>query len=466
MSNIKITKKDILWSYIAKILQIGTGFITLPLILHLLTPEEIGMNYLMLTVSSIVALLDFGFSPQFGRNFTYVNSGAKRLLKEGVEYADDKSINYHLLSVLLETAKYVYRRLSIICLMIMLTLGTLYIYHVTEGFKNVEHSFSIWILFSISIYFNVYFTYYNSLLIGSGKVAEANIATILVRISYLIICIPLLLKGWGLFAIIIANILSPFVQRFYSHKKYFTKNILMKLDSSINSTEIKCLYNIIWYNAKKLGINFLGSYAINKSGMFLIGLFLPLTTVGSYGLLVQLTTILMGIAQIPFITYQPKFANLRVSGEIEEFKSLMSITILSYWIIMILGSIVIVILCPLFLELLGSKTILPSISVISIYLLTTTLEGNHSNFATLIVTDNKVPFVTSGLISGGIILFVTFILLQYTNLALLGVVIVPFIVQLAYNNWYWPKWILDEFNMSPVDFINCGKKYISYKLYN
>jgi hypothetical protein len=134
MSNINITKKDVAWSYVAKFFQIGTGFITLPLVLHLLTPEEVGMNYLMMTISSIIGLLDFGFSPQFGRNFTYVNSGARRLLKEGVEYSDNKSIDYHLLSILLKTARTVYQRLSIFSVALMLTAGTGYIYYVTKGF--------------------------------------------------------------------------------------------------------------------------------------------------------------------------------------------------------------------------------------------------------------------------------------------------------------------------------------------
>lgn len=35
------------------------------------------MNYLMLTVGSLVSLFDFGFAPQFGRNITYVFAGAQ-----------------------------------------------------------------------------------------------------------------------------------------------------------------------------------------------------------------------------------------------------------------------------------------------------------------------------------------------------------------------------------------------------
>ena len=52
-------------------------------------------------------------------------------------------------------------------------------------------------------------------------------------------------------------------------------------------------------------------------------------------------------------------------------------------------------------------------------------------------------------------------------MSLLGVVLVQFTIQLIYNNWRWPKWVLDEFNMSMFDlfdygFIACKQAY--YKI--
>ena len=72
-----------MWSYIAQFFNVGAGFITLPLVLNKLSTEEIAMNYLMMTIGAMVALIDFGFSPQFGRNISYVFSGAQTLEKEG-----------------------------------------------------------------------------------------------------------------------------------------------------------------------------------------------------------------------------------------------------------------------------------------------------------------------------------------------------------------------------------------------
>lgn len=52
MGDIKITKKDVMWGYIGQFFQIGSGIITLPLVLRLLTPDEVGMNYLIDIIST------------------------------------------------------------------------------------------------------------------------------------------------------------------------------------------------------------------------------------------------------------------------------------------------------------------------------------------------------------------------------------------------------------------------------
>ena len=53
--SISVGKSDIIWSYIAKFLGIASGLLVLPFILNRLTAEEMGLNYLMLTIGSMVA---------------------------------------------------------------------------------------------------------------------------------------------------------------------------------------------------------------------------------------------------------------------------------------------------------------------------------------------------------------------------------------------------------------------------
>ena len=49
---ITVTKKDVLWGYFAKFFTVASGVLILPLILKLLSPEEVGMNYIMLSVGT------------------------------------------------------------------------------------------------------------------------------------------------------------------------------------------------------------------------------------------------------------------------------------------------------------------------------------------------------------------------------------------------------------------------------
>lgn len=445
------------WSYVAKLFQIGSGLVTLPLILRLLTKEEVGMNYLMLTVSSIVGLMDFGFSPQFGRNFTYVNSGARRLCREGVEEERGGSIDWHLLSVLISTARFVYRRLSVLALIVMLTFGTGYIWYLTEGFTNVNNSPYIWILYSFSTYFNIYFSYYSSLLTGSGMIRESSQAAILSKSAYLVLCILFLLLGWGLFAVVAANFIAPFVQRYVSYRAYFKPELKARLaEQTVTREDIRETFSVIWFNAKKLGINFIGAYAVNKMGMFIIGFFLPLATIGSYGLLTQLTTIVSGIANTMFVTYLPKVSNCRVTGDRPMLKRTISFSMVVGQIIMLAGALGIIFVAPYLLELIKSQTMLPSRLICVLYLVIVALELNHSEFASVISTENKIPYVVPSLVSGGVIVLLTFIALKFTTSGLLGVVLVQGIVQAAYNNWRWPLWVFRKLDMSISEFYGTG----------
>ena len=330
MSEIRITKQDVIWSYIAQFFNLGAGIITLPLILHMLSKEEIGMNYLMLTISSMVALLDFGFAPQFARNITYVFAGASELREEGIAPSSGK-VDYNLLANMIGVAKRVYAILGVLSLVLMLSAGSAYIYYVTDGFKNVHNSLLIWIIYSFSVFFNVYYIYFSSLLTGRGLVMEAKKALIAQKVVYIILTIGLLLCGIGLLGVVIANLLSPFVGRYISYKMFFDEEMKGKIAQSIPSKEEqKKLFLIIWYNAKKLGLVFLGGYAINRLGMFLAGLFLGLAEVASYGLMIQLVGIISGVSQTFFNASQPLFSALRTERKFKELLDRFATTMTVY----------------------------------------------------------------------------------------------------------------------------------------
>lgn len=464
--SIQLSKKDISWGYFAQFFSIASGLITLPLILHMLSSEEIGMNYLMLTVASLVSLFDFGFSPQFGRNITYIFSGAQKLKKEGIEVVGTNcEINYRLLATMINTARFVYRRLSIFVLIIMLTLGSLYIYKVTNGFQNVNNSFIIWVIFSISTSFNFYYSYYTSLLFGKGLIMESRKATFYSKLLYIILTFSFLYLGMGLIGVALANLIAPFINRYISYHFFFTEDIKNKIkDYDISKNEQIELFKIIWFNSKKLGLVFLGSFAITRLSIFLAGIYLSLTEIASYGLMMQLIGIIMTISSTLFGIYEPRFSALRIEGNnnslIKEFAFSMNV----YYILYIMGTTSLVVLGQWALTSIGSHAILPSSLILSAYGLIIFLEGNHSNFATFIVTRNDIPFVKPALIVGGCIALGDYISLSCTNYGIFGLVVVQGITQLVYSNWKWPYVVCKEFKVNFISFLVIGFNQTLYRL--
>lgn len=454
---INISKSDIYWGYAALLFNFGVGLLTLPIILNKLSAEEVGMNYLMLSIGQMVALFDCGFSGILGRNLTYILSGAQSITKQGINKdVDSANINYHLLKVVIETAKYIYKRISIVVLIIMLTFGTMYMYHVTNSFTNINNSFWIWLLFSISTYFNMYFLYYNSLLSGAGLVKEERQASVYSKIVYLLICYVLLLTGTGLMSIAIAYFISPFIQRWYSHIKFYDKEMKMALSPyTVSIDDIKDSFAKMWYLAKRLAINAFGTYACAQSGMFICGIFLSLNDAASYGLMLQLFSVLTAVSSNLFSTYNVLFCKLRVQGLVEELRKKLTSSMILLIMFYIVGSLVIVFIGPYALDLLKSDSKLPSLFVMGLFAFETLLSNLHAQSAVFISTGNQVPFVEASIYSGIAIVILTTLFL-FLHMGMISMVLSPLIVHSTYNHWYWPRWVLREIKVGPIEFVRLG----------
>ncbi len=462
---IDVSKKDIIWSYLAQFFSLAAGVFILPAVLKLLTPEEVGMNYLLLTINSMIILFDFGFSPQFSRNITYVFSGAQNIKKEGIDISPNDEINYKLLSNVISTAKFVYKRLAVFALVIMVTIGTLYIYHATDGFVSVKNGGVIWIIFSISTFFNLYYSYYNVLLIGKGLITISKKATVYSKLVYLILAFSLLYLDFGLIGLCIANFAAPFVNRFIAYYHFFTPDIKEKISKyDISESEKKEVFKIIWSNAKKLGLVYFGSFAISRFGIFFAGAFLTLQDVASYGIMTQLGGVIIVLSSTFFNANMPRFASLRVKNERESLIKLLGISIDIYYILAIIGCLVLICVVPISLTYIQSNTYLPSTEIIILYSIFLFLEGNHSIFSTFITTDNRIPFVKPALIVGAIMTIFNYIVLAYTPLAILGLVLVQGIVQLAYSNWKWPQYVCRSLHINIIQLIKIGISELHIKI--
>lgn len=124
---IKTSRNDIIWNYGANLLNIFVSILVLPLILRMLSPDELGLWYVFISISSLVLLVDFGFSTTLQRHITYAVSGVSEILEIGVPTQSSNQPNYPLVKAIVIAAKRIYRSLSLIAGFFLLTAGFVYV---------------------------------------------------------------------------------------------------------------------------------------------------------------------------------------------------------------------------------------------------------------------------------------------------------------------------------------------------
>ncbi|HYH04965.1 MAG TPA: O-unit flippase-like protein [Bacillota bacterium] len=450
---ISITKKDLVWSYAGYLLNAGIGIILLPLILHFLPQTELGLWYNFASIGALVSLLDFGFMPTITRNITYCWAGATEIRREGLaDPPTGKEPNFQLLNTVICTCKKIYLFIAVTALVLLFTIGSVYIRSITNGLSGPQY-FIAWVVYSLGIFLNIYYSYWGAFLRGVGAVKEGQKSLIISKVTQICISMVGLFSGFGLIALSVAYVISGLVLRQISKYFFFSyKNLKKELSKNdcfgVDKKTIIHTFNSIWYNAWRLGLVSFGAYLITQANTIVCSVYLGLEITASYGLTMQLFGFVTSFSCILFNSYQPLLSEARLVRDYQKLKKIFSFSVVISWITFIIGGLVIIIFGSYLLNLIGSKTTILNTNILVYMCLYLFLESNHSIFASFITTGNNVPFVKASLISGGLIVMFSILLIKYTSLGIWSLLLSQSIVQLLYNNWKWPYIVLKELKMN------------------
>ncbi|MEZ9753817.1 O-unit flippase-like protein [Vibrio splendidus] len=428
------SKKDVIWGYLAQFLNIGSGIIIIPVAIKYLTTEELGLWYLFIAIAGLAQLLEFGFQPTISRMISYVYSGAKYLLPTGIPEMG-KDINYQLLYDLISASKKIYRYISITTAVFLLTIGTYYL----NTFQEFEvNQLIAWVVFSSSTIINFYFSYLNGIIIGKGEQLVLYRIVSFSKLLMLMVSVPLLVLNYGLMSMAIGTFVSLLITRLLLYKQLNDKQKLdvnrLSLIDKVSLSQVK----IVWKAAWKLGLTSLGAFLILRANQFIASSYLGLQVAASYGLTIQIISVLSSVSAMYFTLNLPRINALQSLKDRVKIKPLVKKTFVVVYLLYFLGSLGLVLIGVPILKYLSSNTELVSLNLLVLMLFMYGLELNHSISATYLTTLNKVPFVYSALISGICIVFLSLIIVNFSTIGLLGLVCAQFIIQFAYNNWYWP----------------------------
>lgn len=440
-----IGRKDIVWNYIATFFKIGSGLILLPFILKMMPSETVGIWTIFTTITSLVALLDFGFNPSFTRNITYIFTGVKELKTIGIGEVDNKTVDYALLKGTISAMRWFYSRMALCVLLLLVFIGNIYMYYVLKIYTGNKVDISIaWIILILLNSYDLYTLYYDSLLQGKGLIKVSKQINVLGQLIYLLTATILILSGGGLIAIVTAQALSIVIRRILSYRIFFTKEMKLSLHNAENYNK-KEIISTIYPNAIKLGLTSIGGFLVNKSAIFMGTIYLTLSEVAMYGITIQVIGILSSLAGVYYNTYIPKISQYRTLNNIVQLKKIFIKGSKIQILVFLVGGIAFVLFGNSALHIIGSQTNFLSKSMLIVAILIAFLERNHSLAAGFLLAKNEVPFFAASLWSGGATVIILWIFLYFFKWGIWGLVLAQGLVQLSYQNWKWPLVLIKEF---------------------
>lgn len=448
-------RADLIWGYSAQLLNIGVGVLLLPILVVTLNSEELGLWYVFMAMVSLAQLLEFGFQPTIARQAAYIYNGATEIKRSGLPATTQGQLNIDLLVNLIHSSRYIYRWIAILVAVLLWGMGSLYIYTLNYT-GDLTTAYTSWFLFASASVITFYFGYFNALLQGRGDITLVNKVIVASRVSYALLAIVLLLLKFSLLAIAIASLVSCLINRILIHRAFYNaRNRFLKKSTSTNN-----LNKILWTNTWRLGLVQFGAFLIQRGNMFIAATYLGLTVAASYGLTMQLSAIIITLANQLMALQLPKMNALQAAGNKPELKNLYSSSVLVAFILLISGFAVLTLLGEPILAFIGSHTKLINSQLLALLGVVLLLETHHSISATYLTTTNQVPFLKAALVSGfGVTLF-SFALVYWGELGVTGLIIGQGLVQLCFNNWYWPKVAMQHLNITPLELVSRGYKSI------
>ena len=431
--NFNVNKKTIAFSYVTQFFHYCVSILVLPFILTSVESSTLGIWYIFLSVSGLAVLLDFGFSSSLSRNISYVFSGAQELTKEGCYIEKDNTdIDYKLLHSIIYTTKHTYQRISYIMLILLLTVGTLYIIYTTKGTEYIIQ----WICFSFSVVINYYYNYINVYIRGRGLISLSNKLMIISRLTYVLVVAILLFLSFELWALIAANFFGAFISRQLGLYYFWDDNLKSKIEE-VSSSKPSNLYPIIWHNAKRFGITSLTVFAYSQANVLISGIFLSLEDVAKLGLCMQLFAIIQTLAGVCLNTYYPRICSLWITNDKKQIRTLFFKSQFVCYLIFFVSSFILLFYGDLILHLFHSKTSLPMKGVLALFMFFYFMENTHGKCAVLISSTNSIPFYKADIFAciTTITLMVIFLKLGF---GLYSFPLSMCLGSLPYNSWKWP----------------------------
>ena len=447
----RVSSSAVAWSFLATGLRAGGAVLILPIVLRYLPPDQLGLWYVFQSVASVVLIMDAGFGVTLIRSMGYLWRGVTDLLPHGIaaeESGGTGEPNFKLMADLTVTMKWYYRLIALLVLVGLVGPGSYWMWHRTATLAGHESLRGAWLLFSAGNALNVASAFWICMIIGSNGVrVSEQVFSVSLLLNYAIVAVGLWL-GWGLWATVIGQFVQGLAYRLGGKYGFFM--LAGPRYSEQRGRASLALIKTLWPMSWRSAVMGLGSCLILYSNTIVCSTLLGLAETASYGLTFQLVTAVSGVSAIWVNVKLPLMNQLRVSGEIAALGRLFIERLRLSLVTYLVGAAGVILVGPGFVRLIGSKTSMLPTAQTATLLLIMFLATHQSLHMSLVLSQNRNPFVIPMLLSGLGIAAASVLLVPFFGIW--GLLLAFGFVLLCYLNWWSVFQGLQSLNISPSGF--------------
>jgi len=412
------------WVY--RVVAIGLNLVLLPVLIHNIGQEELGIWFLLAQTNAFVGLMDLGLGPTLTRRIA-MSRGTS-----GGE-ADVKLTPESLRSIadLVTTSRIIYRALAAIVFVVVWVIG----YFFLRQLELVEMDFSTvliaWTVISLSHAATVLALLWPAVLQGLGLVGWDAVLGLIITTLTIGVEIAVVLFGGGLVALAVTAGAGAVVLR--------SSTLIVAKRRQPDLFEVRgrwdaALMRDLAGPAIRAWFTSLGAFLILKTDQYFIAYFRGADEIPAYHIAHQLLANLYTAAIAFAMASHPFISQLWQRGDLTGVHRILLRNVRLGLAIMLTGAGFVLAAGPSLFDLwLGAGNFI-GYPVLIVFALMLTLETQHVIVAFASRATEDEAFAVWAMAAGALNLLFTWFLIQ--RLGLLGVALGTLFAQIATNNWY------------------------------
>lgn len=435
------------WSFAVVALRAGGFLLVLPIALRVLSPAEMGLWYLFVSISELCMTVEMGLANIIGRAASFFLGGMPAIPRAGLTAAataaSGRGPNFEGLAGLLALSRKIYGWIALGVILALVVCGFTLVAPKAASVEGSARPYLVsYAVQAGATALAIFGLFWPALLSGMGHMRLSQRTLLIALLSNYSTGALGLLLGLGPLALALGQLVLAAVTLTLARWQ-----TLRACPALLTARPQRVALADLWPATWRSMLAATGGYFCTHGTIFVCGVVADLATTASYGLSFRLAALVHSVAGIWLQARVPGITTARAAGQGDVARHLVATALPRCLGTLALGGGGLLLLGPFALELIGSRTPLLARPLLALLLLLLVLDFNIGFHVAVLQTANRFPHLPVMVASGAASMVLAFLLGRGFGVA--GIIVAPMMVQAVCAYWWVPLRCWRDLHASP-----------------